>query len=519
MVSESAGATRPRYILGIDAGTTSVKSVAFRLDGTIASVARSTLRIERGDDGRAEANMNHVWDATVSTIVAVVEALGDADVVAIGITGQGDGAWFVDGRMQPLGNAALWLDGRPNARLTRWLADGRAQAVHQATGSPLFAGALPVLLEELVTADPELMASIAFQLNCKDWLRYKLTGHIATDPSEASRTYLDTGTGAYSLELLEALGQSDFLNRLPVVEAPESIGAVLNDHASLVVGLPAGIPVVVGLVDTVAAGVGLGAVADGDGFAILGTTGFVGVNRASRVDVTHDATIVLSTGRGVQVLESFAPMAGTPNLDWVRDSLGFSSEQWPEVEARASKVLPGSGGVTYLPYGAPSGERAPFFDPAASATWMGMSVTTTASELLRSVYEGIAYSLTECLDDLGVHGDLPLCGGGSDSDLLCAILADVSGRRVIRQDEPEVGARGVASLAMIALGYASDLEDAVAKLAPRSTVFEPNVAHASVYAGGYETFIAARNALRPIWPALRGQRARSSSLGSAQEGT
>ena len=503
---------RPRYIIGVDAGTTSVKSVAFGLDGRIASVARSTLRIERGDDERAETDMNHVWDAAVTTISAVVEALGDGEVVAIGITGQGDGAWFVDERMQPLRKAALWLDGRATSRLSAWLVDGRTDAVLQTTGSPPFAGALPVLLEELTAADPELMSEIAFHLNCKDWLRFKLTGHIATDPSEASRTYLDTTTGEYSAELLTALGQEDFASRLPPIERPESIGAVLNERAAFAVGLPPGVPVVVGLVDTAAAGVGLGAIADDEGFAILGTTGFVGINRAERGEVARDTSIVLSTGRGSQVLEALAPMAGTPNLDWVRDSLGLAAEQWPEIEARAAAVPAGSGGVVYLPYGAPSGERAPFFDPAASASWLGMSITTTVPELLRSVYEGIAYGLTECLDDLGIRGDLPLCGGGSDSDLLCSILADVSGRRIVRQDEPEVGARGVASLAFVALGFAADLVEAVETLAPPSSVFEPDPRHAELYGKGRAAFIAARDALRPLWPALREQRVRSAAI-------
>lgn len=500
---------RPRFVIGVDAGTTSVKSVAFSLDGRIASVARSTLRIERGDDGLAEANMNHVWDATASTLSAVVDALGDADVVAIGITGQGDGAWLVDKRMQPVRNAALWLDGRPNERLASWLVDGRSRAVHETTGSPLFAGALPVLIDELCAREPGLRDTVAFHLNCKDWLRFKLTDHVATDPSEASRTYLDTATGNYSATLFASLGQAHVEQWLPPVERPDAIAAPLTEHAAAAIGLPAGIPIIVGLVDTAAAGVGLGAIADEAGFAILGTTGFVGVNRASRARVTRDASIVLSTGRGKQVLESLAPMAGTPNLDWVRDSLGLSAEHWPEIEARAASVPAGSGGVTYLPYGAPSGERAPFFDPAASASWLGMSVTTTAHELLRSVYEGIAFALTECLDDLEIFGDLPLCGGGSDSNLLCQILADVSGRRVVRQTEPEVGARGVASLALAALGLADGLDAAVEQLAPPETVFDPSEQSRASYASGMATFIAARDALRPVWPALRQQRSAS----------
>ncbi|GAA2453204.1 FGGY family carbohydrate kinase [Agromyces soli] len=506
---------RTPIVLGIDAGTTSVKTVAFRLDGTIAGVARSSVRIERDSRGGAEAELDRIWDAAAATITAVLEEVradDDPEILAIGLTGQGDGAWFVDREGRPVRPAALWLDGRATERLATWRADGRAEAVHRATGSPLFAGALPLLAEELFEAEPGTRERFAHQLNCKDWLRYRLTGEIATDPSEASRTYLDTATGDYSAELVEALGHEHIRAGLPEVRDPQSLAGRVTAAAAAQLGLPEGTPVAVGLVDTAAAGVGLGAIGDGQGYAILGTTGFVGVNQPSRAHVRSDAGIVLSTGRGTQVLESMAPMTGTPNLDWVRGTLGLTLDHWSEVERQAAAVPAGSGGVLYLPYGSPSGERAPFLDSAASASWHGMSVTTTPAELLRSGYEGIAFSLRESLDVLGVAGALLVCGGGSESDLLCAILADVTGREIVRQDAPEVGARGVASLALVASGHAVDLASAVEVLAPDTSVFAPDAERSAVYAEAYGDFLAIRDAMRPHWPALRRLRAASTRL-------
>lgn len=494
---------RTRIILGIDAGTTSVKTVAFDLEGRIASVSRSSVRVLRHDDGRAEAEMDRIWDAACATISAVVDDIGDAEIVAMGVTGQGDGAWLVDAEGRPVRHAALWLDGRANGRLQEWAADGRADAVHAATGSPLFAGALPLLIEELEQREPGIRARTATQLNCKDWLRFRLTGERATDPSEASRTYLDTGTGDYSADLLAALGQEDMRSRLPEILDPQQIAGRVQPAVAAALGLPDGLPVVVGLVDTAAAGVGLGVLDDGRGYAILGTTGLVGVNHASRAGVRTASSIVLSTGRGTQVLESMAPMTGTPNLDWVRATLGFVDTEWSVIEQQAVAVPPGSGGVLYLPYGSPSGERAPFHDPAASASWLGMSVTTTSGQLLRSVYEGLAYALRECIEALGLKGPLLVCGGGSESDLLCAILADVTARDIVRQDEPEVGARGVAMLAMAAVGLAEDLAAASRRLAPATSVFPPDAERASLYDDAYALFLSTRDALRSHWPALR----------------
>lgn len=492
-----------RLVLGIDAGTTSVKTVAFDLDGAIVSVARSSVHIQRDGNGGAEVEMDHVWDAAVTTLTAVADAVGDAEIVAIGVTGQGDGAWLVDDEGRPLRPAALWLDGRAHRRVEQWQSSGKAAAVQEVTGSPLFAGALPVLLEELFEDDERLRPSLGHHLNCKDWLRYRLTGQIATDPSDASRTYLDTGSGRYSESLLTDLGQSDVRDHLPDVREPQAIAGHLDARVAKTLGLPAGVPIVTGLVDTAAAGVGLGAVGDGQGYAILGTTGFVGVNHRTRAEVRSGVSIVLSTGRGTQVLEALAPMTGTPNLDWVREVLGRTGSSWSDIEADAAAVPPGAGGVLFLPYGSPSGERAPFFDAAASASWLGMTVTTTAGDLLRSVYEGLAYALTECLQALGLDGHLLVCGGGSESDLLCAILADVSGHAVIRQDEPEVGARGVATLALVGIGMEPDLDSAAARLAPATSRFSPDPGRHALYRETYQRFRTVRDALRPQWPTLR----------------
>lgn len=501
-----------KVILGIDAGTTSVKTVAFALDGRVLSVARSSVHIIRGSHGEAEADMGGIWDAAVTTIQGVVDELADCQVVAIGVTGQGDGAWFIDSAGRPVRNASLWLDGRASTRLEEWVANGRAAAMQAATGSPPFPGALPLLVEELSSSDPEFRGAVAAHLNCKDWLRYRLTGEIATDPSEASRTYLDTATGAYSAELLDRLDHGFLASVLAEVRDPQSIGGTVDESVAQALGIPAGTPVAVGLVDTAAAGVGIGVLHDGEGYAILGTTGFVGVNHASRSLVRNDGSIVLATGRGSQVLESLAPMAGTPNLDWARSTLGYEGQEWEIVEQDAAAVAPGSDGVIFLPYGSPSGERAPFSDSAASAGWLGASVTTTRPQLLRSVYEGLAYSLVECLNALGLDGSLTICGGGSESDLLCGILADVSGLTVVRQSEPEVGARGAAAIAGAAVGLFTDLESAVSALQPELTSFTPDPVRHDLYRETFATFKETRDAVRPHWESLRRLRTHSREL-------
>lgn len=495
-------------VVGIDAGTTAVKAVVLARDGEQLGRSRVPLKVTHHGD-RVEQDMDEIWSAVRDTVRAAVRDAGDGvEIVAVGVTGQGDGAWLVDGDGRPCGPAAIWMDGTAAARVARWEQDGRGALVRDITGSALFPGALPVLLEQLEDDHPERLARAVHQLNCKDWIRFRLTGEIATDASDASRTYLDVATGAYSDALIEGVGHQRFRHLLAPVRPPHAPAGTVGAEAARATGLPEGIPVATGLVDAAAGGVGLGAVRPGDAYLIVGTTAFAAnVRRAGPAHMSGpgaEGRITLATGLG-SVLECLAPMAGAPNLDWVRTVTGQADSDWPDLERPARAAGPGAGGVLYLPYGSPQGERAPFVDPAASAAWVGMSVLTTPGQLVRAVYEGIALTLRECLDEPVDGRALRITGGSASSDLLCQVVADVTGRPVERSTAPELGARGVAALAMVAGGVTEDLDTALALLAPPAAThtFRPDPVVRDLHDRQARTFAAARDALRPVWPSLR----------------
>ena len=496
-------------IVGIDAGTTAVKAVAFSLDGEIRHAAHRQVPVQYGRRGEAEQDMTAIWEAVADSLVEVTGALDDQQVVAVGVTGQGDGAWLLNKDHEPLRPAALWLDGRAGDRIDQWNADGRGDQVLKTTGTVVFPGLAPVLLEEFEQAQPGFLESIGTIFYCKDWVRYKLTGELATDYTEASRNFLNLGTTSYDTDFAQGLGLGAVVDALPPIQTSDSVGGQVSAEAAERTGLPAGIPVAVGMIDVAITGPGLGATEDGDSWLILGTTGFIGTLRAGVGDRRSQASMVLATGRGQQVLEFLAPMTGTPNLDWIRQTLAF--QDWAEAESAARTVEPGSAGVIYLPYASPGGERAPFQDSSASASWLGMSISTTPAEILRSVYEGVSFSLVECIEALDLQGELVVSGGGFRSDLVCEILADTTGRRVVRQAAPEAGARGAATLAMVAGGQAADLKEAAAAMVTSTSTFEPNTDHHTIYRKALEVYMSARDALRPAWPAMRELRAQSTN--------
>lgn len=494
-----------RVVIGVDGGTTAVKAVAFDLEGNVVTLAHRGVPVEYGRNGEAAQDMNLIWEGVADCLKEVTAALdAGTEIIAVGLTGQGDGCWLVDADGEPIGMTPNWMDGRAAKRVSQWEADGRAAAVLEVTGTTTFPGLAPVLLEEIAETNPEGFAKADRLLYCKDWLRFKLTGNKTTDYTEASRHFLDVRTvDGYSAELAERLGMPDAIKLMPEIITSDALGGHVTAAAAERTGVPEGTPVGVGMIDVSVTGVGLGAVNDGDGWLILGTTGFVGVLLSSVAERRSENSMVLATGRGTQVLEFLPPMTGTPNLDWIRTTLGMDDMSWEEIEKIATKSGPGAAGVVYLPYASPGGERAPFLDTAASSSWMGLSVSTTSGDMLRAVYEGVTFALVECIEVLGMKGDLVVSGGGFRSDLVCQILADATGQRVIRQDAPEAGARGAAVLALLSAGEETELKAAANRLATDVSPFEPNAANADVYRRAHEVFINARTAIRPVWPQMR----------------
>lgn len=495
-----------KVVIGVDGGTTAVKAVAFDLSGGIRATHHESIPVNYGKRGEAEQDMEAIWQGVAACLREVRAQCPEDEVVAIGLTGQGDGAWLVDEAGVPTRPAATWLDGRAANRVNEWVSSGKAAKVLETSGTTVFGGLFPVLYEEFKEADPEMIARSATHLYCKDWLRFRLTGERLTDFTEASRTFLNVSTMEYSQDMAETLGMPDALRLLPPIVPSDGPGGVVTEEAAAETGIPAGTPVGVGMIDIAVTGPGLSAVNDGEGWLILGTTGFVGALLPNAAARRSQVSMVLATGRGKQVLEFLVPMTGTPNLDWIRQVLGFGDRSWDDIEVEARTALPGSGGVVYLPYASPGGERAPFLDTAASASWMGMSLTTPTSQVLRAVYEGVAFSLIECIDTLEMKGDLVVSGGGFRSKLLCEILADATGQRVIRQEAPEAGARGAAVLALVSAGAAADVAAAADMLKTGMEEYLPDPENYEIYRRTHEVYVAARKAIQPVWPKMRSLR-------------
>jgi erythritol kinase len=183
-------------LIGIDAGTSVLKAVAFTLDGMQAGIASRPNSYSRFGRGCVEQDMHRTWHEvtlTLADLAAIVPDLAGR-AAALAVTGQGDGCWLIDAEGEPVGGGLIWLDSRA-AEMAQDFVAGPDHAAHYATtGTGLNACQQSIQLAWLQKREPERLTKAATALHCKDWLYFKLTGTRAVDPSEAVFTYGDFRT-------------------------------------------------------------------------------------------------------------------------------------------------------------------------------------------------------------------------------------------------------------------------------------------------------------------------------------
>jgi sugar (pentulose or hexulose) kinase len=458
--------------------------------------------------------MDAVWRAVVQSVQGVLRSagqagIGPADVLALGVTGQGDGTWLLDAQLRPVRPAILWSDGRTAADVQEVHRSGLSAAVFPITGTALNTCSQALHLRWLQEHEPETCKRTAWCLRAKDWLFLNLTGAVTTDETDASSTYFALHDRAYDERIFALLGIERWRAKIPPAPAPAENVAPLLPAVAAELGLRQGTPVACGPYDVAASALGAGAIAPGDACSVLGTAGVHQVVAAQPILTPPNLGYNICYAPPDRYLRLLPTMTSTPNLQWFvrefcageRAAAGAAGASlWDELERRAAQVPAGADGVLYHPYIDPAGERAPFVCPAARAQFTGLSVRHGRDVLLRAVYEGVALSVLDCYRTMAVPlVELRLAGGGARSPLWAQILADALGCPVVVARGEEYGAKGAVINAGVALGVYRTYEEGVAATVTAARRYEPAAAHTAAYAVLLEIYRRVREAMLPVW--------------------
>jgi erythritol kinase len=463
-------------LVGIDAGTSVIKAVAFSLDGRQLAVTAEPNAYDSLPDGGVEQDMAQTWRETAAVLRRLGEEVSGLEqrCAALAVTGQGDGTWLIDADGAPVAPAWLWLDSRAAALVEARRANGTGERIYRLTGSGLNACQQSALFLWLEQHRPEVLARAATAFHCKDWLYFKLTGERATDPTEGSFTFGDFRRRAYAPEILDALGVPELARLLPPMVDGATTWHPLDQEASAVIGLAAGTPVVLGSVDVVCTALGGGLYSEGRelGCSVIGSTGMHMRLAHGAADVTlNDActgyTMVMPAQGTYAQMQS--NMAATLNIDWLLDlaveaatALGANTSRKAAlgvVDAQILAACPGA--ALFHPFIHTAGERGPFVAPHARAQFTGLAHDQGFFELARAVYEGLAFAARDCYAAMGHQPEeVRLTGGAARSPALRKILASTLGASVRTCAREEAGAAGAAMMAAVALGIFPDIAQA-----------------------------------------------------------
>jgi len=495
--------TDTRVLLAVDAGTSTIKTVAFDLCGRELAVATRETRTLRPAPGHVEQEMSSVWTHTAATLREVIAALPtEAEPLGVSVTGQGDGLWAVTETGEPVRNAVLWSDSRAAGILEEWADDGRLDRIVAQCGSEPYPGMSLPLLAWLAREDPERYERVDTVLSCKDWLSYKLTGEQTLDHTEATIPYLNTTTERYDPGVFEVVGLPEAESMLPRLAAPTEVIGTVTDAAAAATRLDPGLPVVSSAFDVPASGIGTGAATTGGLSVTLGTS----LTQQVFVDGPQSETsgIQMSLGHRGRWTYAISSNAGTPSLEWAADALAGGTDV-AALEAVARTAPVGSDGVMYHPYLSTAGERGPFVDPDERGQFLGLTPEHGTEHLIRAVYEGLSLAVRDCVAHLPADPTTAaVTGGGTRSELWCQLIADCLDCPVAVPASTEATAKGAAVLLAVSKGVFPSLSAAVERMVTVDRRYEPRAPAVDRYAALYDCFLEVRRGMEPIWSALAG---------------
>lgn len=471
--------------IGIDLGTSSVKLLLMDENGTVKNIVSREYPLYFPHPGWSEQEPADWYRETMQGLKELLEGFDKSQVNGISFGGQMHGLVILDEKDEVIRPAILWNDGR-TAEECDYLNDkiGK-EKLSEYTANIAFTGFTAPKILWLEKNEPENFARIQKIMLPKDYIAYRLTGVHCTDVSDASgMLLLDVKNRRWSGEMCEICHISeDMLPKL--FESYECVGTVLPEIAKEL-GISGSVRVAAGAGDNAAAAVASGTVGDGNCNISLGTSGTIFISSEKFSVDENNALHAFCDANGAYHLMGCMLSAASCNKWWLEEILG--TKDYDKEQEQIAKL--GENHVYYLPY--LMGERSPYNNPNARATFIGMTMDTTRTDMTQAVLEGVAFALRDSFEvakKLGIVIErTKICGGGAKSPLWKRIIANVLNIKVDVLKTEEGPSLGGAMLAAVACGEYETVEEAAEKLVKIVDTVDPEPELVKKYEERYQQF-------------------------------
>ena len=500
--------TAPDCLVGIDCGLTVTKAIVFDATGRELGIGRrETPQITPGPR-RVERDMQRLWTDVCGAVRDALAGLDPSRIRGVGVAGHGDGLYLLDRDNAPLGTAILSLDTRAAGIVAQWRRSGVLAAALDRAGQIPYAAAPAALLAWVKAEEPERYARIGQVLSCKDWVRFRLTGRLATDFTDASVSFTDYRTQVYAPDLPALFGVPEVADTLPPVAMPSAVGGRVTAAAAAETGLAPDTPVAMGLHDVTATAVGMGVTAPGTVAMVAGSFSINEVFSAAPQPSEH-WYCRNGTTQGQWMNMSISP-AASANMDWFVKTLCQDAVAagrggggpFATLDGQIAEAFRDDSALLFHPYiyGSPVSDD-------ASGGFFGLQAWHHRGHLLRAVMEGIVFNHKYHLEHLRTRfrGDVVrLSGGIARNPLARQLFADALDARVETVSHEETGALGAAIVAGVGVGLYPDIGAAASALVTATGTHRPDPVRRDRLADAYGRHLQVVEALRPLWPGLRG---------------
>ena len=503
-----------RYFLGLDNGGTATKAALFDEKGRELAVAGMETETQISRSGYIERDMEKMWKANCSVIRSVIQKAGiePEKIACVAVCGHGKGLYLWGKDQKPAYRGILSTDNRAWRYPEQWKQDGTESEVFKRTCQHILSSQPVSLLAWLRDHEPDVLNRTQWIFACKDYIRFRLTGEACAERTDYSGcNLLNLYTGDYDEKLMELFGLKEYMDRLPPLKASADVCGYVTREAAEAAGLKEGTPVAGGAFDIDACALAAGIT---DETRICMIAGTWSINEYIAKRPVTDGSVLMNSFFCLPeyyLIEECSPTSAG-NSSW------FMKNLLPELQEKDKET----GDSIYQQMNAwvddiPMEEFCPIYlpflmgsnaHPNARGCFVGINSYHTRKHLLRSVYEGVAFSHRYHLEKLLKTRDkLPvairLAGGAAHSPVWTQMFADVMKFPVEIVQADETGALGCAMIGAAASGAYSDIASACTEMCHVTGILQPDKTRAAVYDKKYELYCKTISALDGLWDAVQ----------------